>query len=56
MPHLAGLAFPSTVHPAPIRALTVPGSLVATPARCSLSSDVVSEFLSKALLKYVYDI
>ena len=56
MPHLAGLAFPSAGHPAPIRALTIPGSLAATPARCSLSSDVVSEFLSKALLKYVYDI
>ena len=40
-PHLAGLAFPSTGHPAPIRALTFHGSLVATPARCSLINDVV---------------
>ena len=43
MPHLAGLAFPSTGHPAPIRALTILGSLVATPARRSLSNDVVFE-------------
>ncbi len=43
MLHLAGLAFPSTGHPAPIRALTVPGSLAATPARCSLNSGVVFE-------------
>ena len=41
MPHLAGVAFPSTGHPAPIRALTVLGSLAATPARCSLISGVV---------------
>ena len=43
MPHLTGLAFPSTGHPAPIRALTIPGSLAATPASCSLISGVVFE-------------
>ncbi len=43
MPHLTGIAFPSTGHPAPIRALTILGSLVATPARCSLISGVVFE-------------
>ena len=41
MPHLAGVAFPSTGHPAPIRALTIPGSLAAKPASCSLISGVV---------------
>ena len=45
MPHLAGLAFPSTGPPAPIRALTVLGSLAATPARCSLISDVACGFV-----------
>ena len=45
MSHLAGVAFPSTGPPAPIRALTLPGSLVATPARCLLSSDVACGFV-----------
>jgi hypothetical protein len=44
MPYLAGIAFPSTDHPDPIRALTIPGSLIATPARYSLISDVACKF------------
>ena len=45
MPHLAGLAFPPTDHPVPIRVLTLPGSLAATPARCSLISSVACGFV-----------
>ena len=44
MPYLAGIAFPSTGHPDPIRALTILGSLVATPTRYSLIRDVACEF------------
>jgi hypothetical protein len=44
MPYLAGIAFPSTDHPDPIRALTIHGSLIATPTRYSLISDVACEF------------
>ena len=49
MPYLVRIAFPSTGHPDPIRALTLHGSLIATPTRYSLISDAVCKLAVRLL-------